>query len=537
MSASMDQLLKRRQLLTQSRQSFWWAIINGTFAAIVAIDYKYHIVGQMLLAPDLVMFNSLIQLIDIFLMIILMVNTVYEIYVCIWRKYLMKELEFSPSQLRAFAIRSDEIGFKPIKPVDDNNQKTTKATANNNNTTIDDSIAKPIFEMSALSDISLDRHSSLNSIQLSDSLNCTQFDSSVDVSSKSWQWMRPSSRSSTMSSSQLLSPRQSLINNEKRLSTYLTEFEQQERRLDELAECLASSKNNNNGSQQQSYNWSLVGDDNSGSSVYQLAVASPLHLNDDHLEDNDQSGSASKLMDSILIKFKIDETIMNQWIENLRKWISLTILSRVVQQIDKLNDLLAKNGHSDTVIGQSNIQVLKRIISLKNSKLYSLETFLPFLELNTNQQYLVQRIKELSRGGSINQFKWNSGGYFNLKLWNDELVTDSAIIMHLFCTYMDMRLPSNPNCPDGKTFTNVYFKSLNGNAPNSPIYIVECKSKPPHYKLFTKNDDLWELPVGRNNLFHSIISFIYSIKTQHFGHLGRVNLGSSGINILWVIDQ
>ena len=34
--------------------------------------------------------------------------------------------------------------------------------------------------------------------------------------------------------------------------------------------------------------------------------------------------------------------------------------------------------------------------------------------------------------------------------------------MHAFCTYMDSRLPPNPNCPDGKTFTNQHFRSVSG---------------------------------------------------------------------------
>jgi hypothetical protein len=42
---------------------------------------------------------------------------------------------------------------------------------------------------------------------------------------------------------------------------------------------------------------------------------------------------------------------MNQWIENIRKWISLTILSRVVEEIDKINELLVKMGYIDSLIG------------------------------------------------------------------------------------------------------------------------------------------------------------------------------------------
>lgn len=41
---------------------------------------------------------------------------------------------------------------------------------------------------------------------------------------------------------------------------------------------------------------------------------------------------------------------------------------------------------------------------------------------------------------------------------------------------------------------------------------------------------------GRNNLFYTLLLFLYIVKTRDHGMLGRVNLGMSGVNVLWVID-
>ena len=41
---------------------------------------------------------------------------------------------------------------------------------------------------------------------------------------------------------------------------------------------------------------------------------------------------------------------------------------------------------------------------------------------------------------------------------------------------------------------------------------------------------------GRNNMFHTLLLFLYIVKTRDHGMLGRVNLGMSGVNVLWVID-
>lgn len=52
---------------------------------------------------------------------------------------------------------------------------------------------------------------------------------------------------------------------------------------------------------------------------------------------------------------------------------------------------------------------------------------IPFLELTPNQEYLVKRIRELSKGGCMSEFKWNGGSSFNGKEWDNSLPTDSAV--------------------------------------------------------------------------------------------------------------
>ena len=41
---------------------------------------------------------------------------------------------------------------------------------------------------------------------------------------------------------------------------------------------------------------------------------------------------------------------------------------------------------------------------------------------------------------------------------------------------------------------------------------------------------------GRNNLFHTLLLFLHLVNTKEHGMLGRVNLGPSGVNLLWVIQ-
>lgn len=118
------------------------------------------------------------------------------------------------------------------------------------------------------------------------------------------------------------------------------------------------------------------------------------------------------------------------------------------------------------------------------------------------------------------------------------------IIMHCFCTYMNSKLPSNPNYPEAKAFTGQYFRAMRGlfvwpNLPNlnyfllidSPkddknsgekvqIHIFQTEVNPPHFNVLLKEDDIIEIPQGKNNVFYAIIVFLYFIKTKHYGFLG-----------------
>lgn len=56
----------------------------------------------------------------------------------------------------------------------------------------------------------------------------------------------------------------------------------------------------------------------------------------------------------------------------------------------------------------------------------------------------------------MSSFRWNGGGTYKDKEWSPELgPTDTQIIIHLFCTFMDTQLPDYQNT--GRPFTGVHF--------------------------------------------------------------------------------
>lgn len=48
----------------------------------------------------------------------------------------------------------------------------------------------------------------------------------------------------------------------------------------------------------------------------------------------------------------INESRLNQCVENIRTWISRTILSRIVEEIDRVNGQLRAMGFVDVIGGQ-----------------------------------------------------------------------------------------------------------------------------------------------------------------------------------------
>uniref|UniRef100_A0A665WKA2 Transmembrane protein 209 n=1 Tax=Echeneis naucrates TaxID=173247 RepID=A0A665WKA2_ECHNA len=188
---------------------------------------------------------------------------------------------------------------------------------------------------------------------------------------------------------------------------------------------------------------------------------------------------------------------IDSWTAKLRNWISDTILVPLVREMDLVNSHLRRMGCQELQIG------------------------------------------ELAHSGCMSSFCWNRGGDLKNRKWDTDLPTDCAILVHMFCTYLDSRLPPHPKYPDGKTFTSQHFS----HTPDKPdvtkenlFCIHQSSTTPPHYQLIYQGH-IYSLPKGRNNLFHTILMFLYIIKTKESGMLGRVNLGLSGVNILWIFED
>lgn len=230
---------------------------------------------------------------------------------------------------------------------------------------------------------------------------------------------------------------------------------------------------------------------------------------------------------------------IDSWTAKLRNWINDTILVHLVKEIDSINCQLRRMGCPELQIGEAGITNLKQAAVAKAAVIPNFNTIVQYLDITNNQEYLVERIKELAHSGCMSSFRWNGGGNLKNRKWDTDLPNDSEILMHVLCTYLDSRLPPHPKYPDGKTFTSEHFiqdTNKSDLTKENPFCIHQSSKNPPHYQLVYQGH-IYSLPKGRNNLFHTILMFLYIIKTKEAGMLGRVNLGLSGVNILWIFGE
>ncbi|KAF4520811.1 hypothetical protein B566_EDAN002389 [Ephemera danica] len=109
-------------------------------------------------------------------------------------------------------------------------------------------------------------------------------------------------------------------------------------------------------------------------------------------------------------------------------WLTMTVLEKLSKEIDAVNLALQRLCASDDRIGTTGLERLKKTASMPQVAQHvpNLSALLPFLELSTQQNYIVMRIKDLAQGGCMSNFRWNSGGSYNGKPWDESLPTDCA---------------------------------------------------------------------------------------------------------------
>uniref|UniRef100_L7M7R6 Putative cytochrome n=1 Tax=Rhipicephalus pulchellus TaxID=72859 RepID=L7M7R6_RHIPC len=525
----VDDIFAKRARMERVKPALKQATVNSLLALVVLIDMRLGSVMRFFEEEWLVLWY-----IECTLGALLCCNALVYIASYTWTHFWEQPVPVTPKQMKLFRISEKDPGFNVKSPPQTNQPE--KRCPGFDSFVLPSATPSPLSRSMAMTphDTSAASWGSAGS----------SFGANNSLSSSSWMYYSGANASLDKSGFSDRSPDSALggatgglhwrgsspqvrwhISDERSLDDYLASHEESDR---SLSFDLPESSGVLNSSLRLDADTVI-----SQLSHYQKATRSPQTMHGDDL-----NSSATFSGDSVWKKWSIDKDKLDIWVENLRKWISQTIVKRVDSEIDSINTTLQRLGSSDLRIGEANPSTLQQVALSKGQHVPTLASLLPYLDLNSNHEYLVQRIKELARGGCMSDFRWNSGSQnYRGKPWSDSLPTDSAIVLHLLCTYLNSRLPPDPRFPDGKTFTSQFFYK----APNKPsadkdaLCIYQTSVLPPHYRVIV-GEDTCDLPKGRNNLFYAILLFLHCIKTKHGGMLGRINLGLSGVNVLCVLD-
>lgn len=530
----ISKALHKRRTLQTARWNMIWGILSLIIALILWIDIYDGAVSRYLRG-----YSPLLCYLEAAVAVMFSMNFLTDLYKYLSYSVFDAPLEISLAQKKILGISDQEDGFEtPTKnsSVQKNDSMSenlllshsilSSSTPNNSDTKWSNSRSSTYLESPYSWNGNFSASPSWNST--STPYSSGLMDSSVlSTSSSSWIYADKSNvvRSRTTSTqSKKLPPinAEDVIADERKLKQYLNEFENQDNRS------LIGNPEN----------WAFNGCGVDYAPLlqkyqYQLACKSP----QSPTSRDDADLLSQQTGDEVWTRLGVSWQETFCWIESLRRWISQTILSRVLKEIESINETLQRVGSPDLQISSVSVSMLQQRQTDPNLK--SLQAVIPYLDVTPNQEYLLQRLRELCKGGCMSEFRWNCGGNFKGKPWDEHLPTDSAIVMHFLCCYFDARLPPDTSNPNGKTFTNKHFLKT----PDKPdlskkdlICIYQSKLNPPHYQLVI-GGAVNQLAPGRNNMFLTILLFIHHIKTKENGMLGRINLGLSGINILWIVNQ
>ncbi|CAH1390255.1 unnamed protein product [Nezara viridula] len=237
-------------------------------------------------------------------------------------------------------------------------------------------------------------------------------------------------------------------------------------------------------------------------------------------------------------RFGINPFNLVTWIANLRAWVSNTILKRLVEEMALIDHKLQWHGLSLITIGEVGLDILRATAYSEqiSREIPSLAQMLPFLEICANQQYVVQRIRELAVGNNMREFSGQSTGNCRDPMWSGYVPSDSELVMHLVMTYLDAMLPPMDLEPRKRTFSTVFFSKSPKMPPQNEIAIIQQNARPTSYQVLVKGK-ICPIPTGHNNIFFTLLLFIHCIKKFHQSTLGKTNIGPAGLNMLWIIDD
>jgi len=531
-SPILEEALHRRNLLARAQTGGKRSLIQLGIAALCLFDANHMVMLKLITTHPAYFCTMLVYLLEMAMFSVLLTSGLASLWSYLFPLHAINSLALTSEQFRLLRLHPSSPGFTQSPDV-----KTPSYP--NPFTPLPGPLVTPLSSPPPSTQSPTSPTSSVTP---------------VNMSHHSWHSNSPGSVPSTPATTNLRSPHFPLsptspLTDTSQLASYLSSYSQWEASQSMLAEPDTASQ-----ASQSTLFWQGSGlahtsskldfspASNSPKTVYQLSSPLPpsLSQDNDNTKDTTKDQTNSKVLSH---RLGIDPMELVSWNENLRVWITQTLLRPLVSEVDRVNSALPRVGVSDCSVGGVSVDRLRKVSMLPQvvSALPSLPTLLPYLEVCPDQTYLVARLRALAKTGAISKYKWSSGG----DGWTDRLPSDSEVILHCLATYMDSRLLTSTATRVGMhegdsitPFTGVHFFKHGMKVKQEDkdtLALVQVGRSPTHYVVQIGSQQL-DVGSGRNNMVHSLLLFLHTVKVEKGGMLGRVNLGLSGLNILWVLD-
>jgi len=239
----------------------------------------------------------------------------------------------------------------------------------------------------------------------------------------------------------------------------------------------------------------------------------------------------------------LSESQKLRFVLNARKWIAKTIFEPINNEINELNAHFKQTGNFEYLIGEASYVSLSKFVSNgKPVKLCkNLQNMLLFLEVSSDQSYLINRISELANDKSLIKFNHTGGSLSRNHKWHLGLPTDGKILIHLLLTYIDIHSPpqfkktEHPFSAE-HFFKNITAQNLKTRTDEQKVLICEDGQDKNFYSLIFDKKYL-KVPETNDNIFFVFVYLLVYIKYKHDGYLGNLDFDSGGLNMMTIIDE
>ena len=164
------------------------------------------------------------------------------------------------------------------------------------------------------------------------------------------------------------------------------------------------------------------------------------------------------------------------------------------------------------------------------------ERYLSFAAIASQRSAVIKRIHEMSADGLFKSLSLMASSLTFYTNDSNSCEEDAILLMHLFCSFMDEKLPSEQYM-NSQPFSTKHFVSTEEKPSerSDAIQIHQAQRHPPRFRVIAE-DKIYEVDSGCRAVFQAIIILVEYLHQNHSGYLGVGNLASPAISLTSILD-